>query len=64
MVKMDSTNIKVRALLDSRAYICFIDEDFADRHKLPLVIKKHPISIEVTDGRPLVSWMLLMKLLY
>jgi hypothetical protein len=51
---MDSSRIKVHALLDSEAFVCFMDEDFVDLHKLPLVTKKHPISIEVIDGRPQV----------
>ena len=32
-----------------------MDKDFVDCHKLPLDTKKHPIPIEVIDGRPLVS---------
>jgi hypothetical protein len=29
-------------------------KDFVDHHKIPLVIKKHPIPVEIIDGRPLV----------
>ena len=54
-VKFDDHSIKVSALLDSRASACFIDKDFAERHKLPLVTKKWPVSVKVIDGRPLVS---------
>jgi hypothetical protein len=54
IVKMDSTSIKVYALLGSRASVCFIDKDCVDRHKLSLISKKHPILVEVIDGRPLV----------
>ena len=54
-VKFDDHSIKVSALLDSGASACFIDKDFAERYKLPLVTKKCPVSIEVIDGRPLVS---------
>jgi hypothetical protein len=32
-----------------------MDKDFVDRHKLPLVTKKHYIPVEIIDGRPLVS---------
>jgi hypothetical protein len=46
IVKMDSTSIKVYALLGYRASV--------DRHKLSLISKKHPILVEVIDGRPLV----------
>jgi hypothetical protein len=52
---MDSTSIKVHALLDSGASACFMDKDFIDCHKLSLVTKKHPIPVEVIDGRPVVS---------
>jgi hypothetical protein len=54
IVKIDSNNIKVHALLDSKASTCVINKDFVDRHKLPLVIKKHYIPVEVIDGRPLM----------
>jgi hypothetical protein len=54
-IKIDSNIIKVHALLDSKASTYFINKDFADRHKLPLITKKHSIPIEVIDGRPLVS---------
>jgi hypothetical protein len=54
IVKMDSSNIKVHALLDSGTSACFMDKDFVDRHKLSLVTKKHPIPIEDIDGRLLV----------
>jgi hypothetical protein len=55
IVKMDSSSIKVHALLDSGAFACFMDKDFIDRHKLSLVTKKHPTPVEVIDVRPLVS---------
>jgi hypothetical protein len=64
IAKMDSSNIKVCVLLDSDTSACFIDKDFADHHKLPLITKKHPTPVEVINGRPLVSWMLLMKLFH
>jgi hypothetical protein len=52
---MDSSSIKVHALLDSGAFACFIDKDFANRHKLPLITKKHSTSIEVTHGTTLLD---------
>jgi hypothetical protein len=52
---MDSNSIKVHALLDYGASACLIDKDFADRHKLPFITKKHPIIVEVIDRIPLVS---------
>jgi hypothetical protein len=35
IVKMDSSSIKVHALLDFEAFVCFMDKDFVDHHKLP-----------------------------
>jgi hypothetical protein len=55
IVKMDSSNIKVHALLDFGASICFMDKNFVNRHKLPHITKKYPIFVEVIDERPLVS---------
>ena len=54
-VEFDDHSIKVSALLDSGASACFIDKDFAERHKLPLITKKWLVSVEVIDGRSLVS---------
>ena len=54
-IKFDDHSIKVSALLDSGASTCFIDKDFAECHKLPLVTKKCLVSVEVIDGRSLVS---------
>jgi hypothetical protein len=39
IVKMDSSSIKVHALLDFGASACFMDKDFIDCHRIPLVIK-------------------------
>jgi hypothetical protein len=55
IVKMDSSSIKVHALLDSRASACFMDKDFIDHHKLPLITKKHPIPVEVIHRKPPIS---------
>jgi hypothetical protein len=41
--------------MDSNASAAFIDKDFANHHKLPLVLKKHPIPIKLIDDTPLVS---------
>ena len=54
-VKFDDHSIRVSALLDFGASACFIDKDFAESHKLPLVTKKCPVPVEVINGRPLVS---------
>ena len=54
-VKFDDHSIKISALLDSGASACFIDRDFVERHKLPLVTKKCLVFVEVIDGRSLVS---------
>jgi hypothetical protein len=37
---MDSSSIKVHTLLDSGASARFIEKDFVDHHKLPLITKK------------------------
>jgi hypothetical protein len=55
IVKTDSSIIKIHALLDSGPSACFMDKDFVDHHKLPLVTKKNPIHVEVIDERSLVS---------
>ena len=55
IVQFKSHSIKVHALLNSRALACFIDKDFIKSHKLPLVTKKCPVSIEAIDGRSLAS---------
>jgi hypothetical protein len=55
IVKMDFNSIKIHALLDSEASACFIDKDFVNCYKLSMVTKKHPIPLEIIDGRPLVS---------
>ena len=47
--------LKAITLLDSGASTCFLDEEFAKRHKIRLVQKSKPIHIEVIDGRPLLS---------
>jgi hypothetical protein len=52
---MDFNSIKIHALLDSEASACFIDKDFVNCYKLSMVTKKHPIPLEIIDGRPLVS---------
>jgi hypothetical protein len=46
---------KTLALLDSGASTCFLDEEFAKRHKIRLIQKSKPVHVEVIDGRPLLS---------
>jgi hypothetical protein len=48
-------SIKVKALLDSGASACFIDKNLVKRHNLPIVPKKYLVTVEVIDGRPLIS---------
>jgi hypothetical protein len=43
------------ALLDTGAFACFMDKDFALKHSLELIGKAHPAPVEVIDGRPLAS---------
>ncbi len=47
-------SIKVKTLLDSGASACFIDKNLVKRHKLPIVLKKYLVTVEVIDGRPLI----------
>ncbi len=47
-------NIKVKALLDSRASACFIDKNLVKRHNLPIFPKKYPVTVEVINSRPLI----------
>jgi hypothetical protein len=42
-------------LLDTRAFACFMDKDFALKHSLKLIGKAHHAPVEVIDGWPLVS---------
>jgi len=39
------------ALLDSRALVCFLDEEFTKLHKILLDKKQNSIYVEVIDGR-------------
>jgi hypothetical protein len=39
------------ALLDTRASVCFMDNDFAMMHSLELIRKAHPALMEFIDGR-------------
>ena len=55
IIDFHPNSIKVKALLDSGASACFIDRDLVKRHNLPIVPKKYPVSVEVIDGRPLIS---------
>jgi hypothetical protein len=47
-------SIKVKALLDFGASVCFIDKNLVKHHNLPIVPKKYPVTVEVIDGRPLI----------
>ncbi len=48
-------SIKVKALLNSGASAYFIDKNLVKRHNLPIVPKKYLVTVEVIDGRPLIS---------
>jgi transposase InsO family protein len=48
-------SINTLALIDSGATACFVDREFAARHKLPLRRKSRPVAVEAIDGRPLAS---------
>jgi hypothetical protein len=38
------------ALLDIRAFVCFMDKDYAMKHSLELIGKAHPALVEVING--------------
>jgi hypothetical protein len=48
-------SIKVKALLDFGASVCFIDKNLVKHHNLPIVLKKSHVAVEVINGRPLIS---------
>ena len=54
-IKSNVHSVRVSALLDYGALACFIDKDFTEHHKLPLVTKKISVPVEIIDGRPLIS---------
>ena len=44
-----------KALLDTWAYVCSMDKDFAMKHGLELIRKAHPAPVEIIDGQPFAS---------
>jgi len=42
-------------LIDSRAYACFIDEDFIKLYKIHFITKPYAVPIKVIDEQPLGS---------
>jgi hypothetical protein len=46
---------QVSALVDSDTTSFFIDQTFITQHNIPVVKKSTPISVEVIDGRTIVS---------
>jgi predicted aspartyl protease len=52
----DGTKTPTEALIDSGATgLAFIDEGFAEKHRLPRYALKKPRSLEVIDGRTIES---------
>ena len=54
-IKSLDGEILSEALLDTDATACFMDKDFATKHHIVLVKKKHPAPVEVIDGQSLAS---------
>lgn len=50
-----SSKTQTSVLIDSRSSACFLDEEFAKCHNIPLVRKLKLVHLEVIDGRPLLS---------
>ena len=54
-----SSVVSPYALVDNGATgFTFMDEDIARRHQFPLILLKKPRTLEVIDGRPIVSGMI------
>ena len=59
LARDSSPAISSHALIDNGATgFAFMDEDFARRHQFPLIPLKKPRTLEVIDGRPIVSGMI------
>ena len=54
-IKILDYEFSSEALLDTRASVCFMNEEFAIKHSLELIEKNHFTPVEVIDGWPLVS---------
>jgi hypothetical protein len=46
---------QVSVLVDSGATFSFIDQTFVVQHNIPVIKKSTPVSVEVIDGRTIVS---------
>jgi len=52
MVKYNkSMIIKIQTLLDSNAFMCFVDKELVQQHKLTLLKKITSIGVEVSDNQ-------------
>jgi hypothetical protein len=51
IIKMNSSSIKIHAFLDSGTSTCFMDKDFVDCHKLPLIQRNilYPYKLLMED---------------
>jgi hypothetical protein len=47
--------IKTQTLFDSSAFVCFVDKELVQQHKLALVKKITPIGVEIIDDQNLSS---------
>jgi len=43
--------IKIQTLLDSNAFMCFVDKELVQQHKLTLLKKITSIGVEVSDNQ-------------
>jgi hypothetical protein len=54
-IKILDCEFSSESLLDTGAFVYFMDKDFALKHSLELIGKAHPATVEVINGRPLTS---------
>ena len=47
--------INANALIDSGATTSFIDNNFIEKHRLPMTLRNRPTQVEVVDGRTIES---------
>ena len=54
-IKMLDCKFFSEAHLDTEAFACYMNMDFAMKHNLEFLGKAHPTPMEIIDGQPLAS---------
>jgi len=52
-MKFSNQGLFIKVLLDTKAFACFIDKDFASYYNLVFIKKNHLEHVEAIDDRPL-----------